>query len=140
MLESDNFQKRDWLIVAGLIALSFIPIVAGTVRLTQLGSGAEVTPDNARFLAAPLPVVLHILSAMVYCVLGAFQFSPTLRRRKPGWHRVAGRVLVPCGLVAALSGLWMAQFYPIGIVRLQALMVLRYTLFGFWLARRWPCS
>ena len=48
--------KADWLIPAGLIALSFIPIAAGI------------------------------------------------------W-----RMLVPCGLVVALSGLWMTQFYPTGI-------------------------
>ncbi len=104
--------KPEWLIPAGLIALSFIPVASGTVRLVQLGSGAEITPDNARFFAAPVPVVLHIISATIYCVLGAFQFSSGFRRRKPNWHRAAGRILVPCGLVAALSGLWLTQFYP----------------------------
>ena len=107
--------KADWLIPAGLIALSFIPIAAGTFRMVQLGVGAQITPDNARFFAAPLPVVLHIISTVIYCVLGAFQFSPNFRRRKPNWHRAAGRMLIPCGLVAALSGLWMTQFYPRGI-------------------------
>jgi len=104
--------KPDWLLPAGLIALSFIPVVAGTFRVVELGGGAAITPENARFFAAPWPVVLHILSAVVYCVLGAFQFSPGLRRRQPHWHRAAGRVLVACGLIVALSGLWMTQFYP----------------------------
>ena len=104
--------KSEWLIPAGLIALSFVPVAAGTFRLAQLGGGAEITPDNARFFAAPLPVVLHIISVSLYCVLGAFQFAAGFRRRKPNWHRAAGRILVPCGLIAALSGLWMTQFYP----------------------------
>ncbi len=56
--------------------------------------------------------MLHIISVSFYCVLGAFQFAPGFRRRKPKWHRAVGRILVPCGLVAALSGLWMTQFYP----------------------------
>ena len=103
--------KSEWLIPAGLIALSFIPIVAGIFRVVGLGSGVEITADNARFFAAPLPVVLHIISTVIYCVLGAFQFSPSFRRRKPNWHRAAGRILIPCGLVVALSGLWMTQFY-----------------------------
>jgi len=107
--------KSEWLTPAGLIALSVVPVVAGTFRLVQLGVGAEITPDNARFFAAPLPVVLHIISVTIYCVLGAFQFAPGFRRRKPNWHRAAGRILVPCGLVAALTGLWMAQFYPPGV-------------------------
>jgi hypothetical protein len=65
--------KSDWIIPAGLIALSFIPIVAGIFRVVQLGAGAEIVPENARFFAAPLPVVLHIVSSVIYCVLGAFQ-------------------------------------------------------------------
>ncbi len=104
--------KSEWFNPAGLIALSFVPVLAGTFRLIQLGGGADITPDNARFFATPLPVVLHIISVTIYCVLGAFQFAPGFRRRRPDWHRVAGRVVVPCGLVAALTGLWMAQFYP----------------------------
>jgi uncharacterized membrane protein len=105
-------DKSEWLIPTGLIALSFIPIVAGTFRVVELGSGAEITPDNARFFEAPLPVVLHIISTVIYCVLGAFQFYPSFRRRKPNWHRVAGWILIPCGLFVALTGLWMTQFYP----------------------------
>ena len=104
--------KSDWLIPTGLIALSVVPVLAGTFRLVEFGGGAEITPDNARFFAEPVPVVLHIVSVTIYCVLGAFQFAPGFRRRKPNWHRAAGRILVPCGLVAALTGLWMAQFYP----------------------------
>jgi hypothetical protein len=107
------YTKADWLIPAGLIALAFIPIVAGTVRLVALASGAAATPENVRFVADPAPVVLHIISVAIYCVIGAFQFAPGLRRRHLRWHRVAGRVLVPCGLVAALSGLWMALTYAI---------------------------
>ncbi len=104
--------RREWLVPTLLIMLSAVPVAAGTVRLAQLAGGAEITPDNARFFAAPLPVVLHIISVTHYCVLGAFQFAPGFRRRKPNWHRAAGRILVPCGLIAALSGLWLTQFYP----------------------------
>jgi uncharacterized membrane protein len=75
--------------------------------------GAEITPENARFLASPIPVVLHIVGAAVYIVLGAFQFLPSIRRNNPGWHRRAGRLLVVSGLVAALSALWMTHFYPL---------------------------
>lgn len=104
--------KRQWLVPAGLLLLGLVPVLAGAARVTELTGGAQVTPDNARFFASPVPVLVHIVGATVYCVLGACQFAPGFRRRRPGWHRVAGRVLVPCGLAAALSGLWMALFYP----------------------------
>ncbi|WP_202805068.1 DUF2306 domain-containing protein, partial [Arthrobacter sp. TB 26] len=62
--------------------------------------------------ASPVAVVVHIISAILYAVLGAFQFSAGFRRRRPGWHRSAGRVLVVLGLAVALSALWMTLFYP----------------------------
>ena len=110
-------NRAGWLIPSGLIALAFIPVVAGMVRLTLLASlftgGGPLTPDNARFFGSPVPVVLHIVSVTLYSLLGAFQFAPGLRRKRPDWHRAAGRVVVVAGLVAALSGLWMAIFYAI---------------------------
>ena len=105
--------KRDWPIVTGLIVLSLIPVAAGMVRLVLLAGHPAVTPDNARFVTMPLPVILHIIGATIYCMLGAFQFAPRLRARYPRWHRMAGRVLVIAGLIAALSGMWMAQLYAI---------------------------
>jgi uncharacterized membrane protein len=102
----------EWLVVAALLVLSAIPVAAGAFRLTQLAGGAAITPANARFFASPLPVALHIVSASLYAILGAFQFGTGLRRRRPGWHRAAGRLLVACGMLVGLSGLWMTLFYP----------------------------
>lgn len=103
---------RDRLVPAGLITLSLVPVLAGAARVAQLTGGATVTSDNARFFASPAPVLVHIVGATLYALLGAFQFSRGFRRRRPGWHRVAGRLLVVCGLAVALSGLWMTAFYP----------------------------
>jgi uncharacterized membrane protein len=105
----------EWLVTIGLILLALIPVLAGTVRVGQLTIGVDttpVTPENARFFAAPLPVIIHIIGATVYALLGAFQFASGFRLRYPRWHRRAGWLLVPSGLAASLSGLWMAHFYP----------------------------
>ncbi len=111
--------KPDWPIPAALLALTAVPFVAGIARLVSLAAGTAITPENARFIAMPLPVVLHIISATLFCILGAFQFAPGFRRRRPGWHRIAGRVLVASGFVVGLSGLWMTQFYPLRLQHLQ---------------------
>ena len=121
----DSSARGDWLMIALLIVLSAVPVAAGAARLIELGSGAEFTPDNARFFAAPLPVILHIVSVTLYCVLGALQFSPGLRRRNLGWHRKAGRLLIPSGLIAAVSGLWMSRFYELPPHDGTALYVMR---------------
>jgi hypothetical protein len=44
-----------------------------------LSGSAEITLANARFFASPLPVVVHIVSASVYAILGAFQFASGFR-------------------------------------------------------------
>jgi len=82
------------------------------MRLFDLAGGPQLLPANPRITASPVPVVVHIVCAVVYAILGAFQFSHGLRRRWPGWHRMAGRVLVVLGLAVAFSALWMTQFYP----------------------------
>src|SRR5262245_1172511 len=105
-------NKTEWLIPAALLFLSIVPVLAGFARIVELSSRADITPDNARFFASPIPVVIHLVSVTIYSLLGAFQFAPSFRRQKNGWHRLAGRILVPSGLAAALSGLWMTQFYP----------------------------
>ena len=94
---------------AGLLALAFIPVVIGSIRVVQLLGGPAGMEPDARFEAAPTAVVVHLVASIGYAVLGAFQFSPRLRRR--GWHRRAGRVLVPLGLVVAGSGLWLTLLY-----------------------------
>jgi hypothetical protein len=123
--------RTRWLVPASLIFLSLVPIIAGASRLTEL-TGGQVTPDNARFFDSPVPVLIHIPTVTVYLVLGAFQFVPPLRRGKrgrPSWHKVAGRILAPTGLLAALSGLWMAVFYDLPPLDGPLLLVLR-LLFG----------
>ena len=104
--------RAIWLVPAALILLSIIPLIFGVVRF-----------------ASPLPVILHIVGAGVYALLGAFQFVSRLWRRGTGWHRWAGRLLVPCGLIVGLSGLWMTHFYPRPEGASDLLYVLR-LLFG----------
>jgi len=108
-----NTIAHPWRVPLALFALSLVPVVAGSIRLAGLATGAEVAPESSRFAASPLPVALHIASATPYCLLGAFQFSAGVRRRWPRWHRNAGRALGALGLVAALSGVWMAARYEI---------------------------
>jgi hypothetical protein len=103
--------RREWFAPAGLLLLSAVPALAGSVRLAELASDPVVTAENARFVTQPLPVVVHIVCVMTFSMLGAFQFVPSLRRRR--WHRPAGRVLAPAGLGVALTGLWMTAFYDL---------------------------
>lgn len=112
MFKAVRSNYRGWVIPCSLILLTLVPAAAGISRILELTSGATATARNARFIAAPFPVVLHILSVIPFSILGTFQLSPVIRKGKPGVHRALGRGLIPLGLMAALTGLWMTVFYP----------------------------
>lgn len=119
--------RRDWWIPASLLLLAAVPSASGVARLVDLSGGR--TEENARFFDLPLPILVHIIGATTYLVLGAFQLMPSLRRRRPRWHRWSGRVLVPAGVAGGLSGMWMAAWSDLPSYDNQALMWLR-LLFG----------
>ena len=113
---------RTLLVPASLLALGLVPVIAGLVRLAGLMTG-QAAADDARFFENPLPITLHILAVIPYSLLGALQFAPALRRR--AWHRAVGMALVPLGLFAALTGLWMTHFYPWPVGDGEAVYVMR---------------
>jgi uncharacterized membrane protein len=104
-------RERSWLVPTALVALSAIPLTAGTLRLVQLAGGPAVLPADDRFAGFPLPLVLHVVGAAVYAIAGVLQFVPRFRRRHLAWHRRVGRLLAVAGLLVAVSALWMTLFY-----------------------------
>ena len=96
---------------AFLLMLAVIPLLAGTFRVIQLLGGPELIPADHRFADAPLPLVIHIVAAAAFLVVGTFQLVPRFRRRNRAWHRRAGRVVFVAGLLVAGSALWMTLFY-----------------------------
>jgi hypothetical protein len=109
-----------WRVPFALVLLGALPVVAGIVRAAELASHPAVTADNARYVSLPLPILLHIYGGVPYLVLGAFQFVPSLRRR--GWHRVTGRLLIPCGLAVGVSGVWMTLRHDLVAVEKSLLL------------------
>lgn len=108
-----------WLAVTGLLFLSVIPVIGGVVSL-----GAAAAEPEAWSVPASVAMVAHIVSMSVFCLVGAFQFSPALRTRRR-WHRTSGRALLPAGFVAALAAMWLAVFFggppeelPLAMIRL----------------------
>jgi uncharacterized membrane protein len=81
------------------------------IRVLELAGGPQIAPENPRAWFAPAPIILHILSSSLFCVLGALQFLPSLRRQRLAAHCAIGRVIAAAGCVSALTGLWMTHFY-----------------------------
>jgi cytochrome bd-type quinol oxidase subunit 2 len=111
-----------------LIALSAVPLTAGTLRLVQLAGGPQVFPADHRFVGFPVALVAHIVGAAVFAVVGAFQLAKRIRRRHRAWHRRAGRVVAVAGLVVSGSALWLTLGYPAQPGTGELLFVLRLVL------------
>jgi len=106
---ADRDRTRSWPVPVAMAVLSAVPLTAGTLRLVQLAGGPAVMPADHRFSGIPVALVLHIVGAAVFALIGALQFVPRLRRRS--WHRRAGRALAVAGLVVSGSALWLTFFY-----------------------------
>jgi uncharacterized membrane protein len=103
----------DWKIPLTLLLVSAIPFVAGIARIAGLAGNSTISPENARFVAEPLTIILHIIGASLFSILGALQFSTQLRLRKQAWHKISGRIAVASGIVCSVSGFWMTVRYSI---------------------------
>lgn len=108
LLPSPPRTRRDGWIPTVLLVWAAVPALSGVLRVTDLAGGR--TTENARFFDLPAPILVHIVGATAFLVLGALQMWPSFRRRRPRWHRWSGRVLVPAGVAGGLAGMWMAAF------------------------------
>jgi hypothetical protein len=106
-----TLTKSEWGFLTLIFIYSAIPVMGGLIRLLELAGGPAIAPENLRALANPLPISIHLLSSGLFCCLGALQFLPNLRRRKPKAHRIIGRSVAMTGILSAVSGLWMTHFF-----------------------------
>jgi len=130
-----SVSSREWMFLAIILIYSFVPTFGGLFRIAELLGGPAIIPANPRALAHPLPIVLHILSSFLFCLLGALQFLPSMRRYHLGLHRMMGRVVAAAGCMSALTGLWMTHFYAFpqelqGSLLYWARMALSLSMFG----------
>jgi len=110
-------RRSEWVLLAFILIYSFVPTVGGLIRVLELAGGPAIAPPNPRALADPLPITAHILTSFVFCLAGAIQFLPGIRRRNPASHRINGRVVAIAGCMSAATGLWMTHVYtfPAGL-------------------------
>lgn len=123
-------KMREWKISSLLIFLSIVPILAGINRVAGIASEIPISEENIRFISSPFPIILHISCATLFCLFGAFQFATEFRRVHLSLHRYLGRILVPCGLLSALTGIWMTVVYDIPIAQQGKILYIARVLVG----------
>ncbi len=113
-----RFTRTNWLVPLSLLTLGSLQVLSGAFQLTliqqgPLSDGAENMFVSEHYFKMPLPIVLHIVSGIVFSLLAPFQFAVPVRKRWPRWHRWSGRVVAVSGLLVALSALWMNAVFPV---------------------------
>ena len=106
-----TLKRSEWFLLIFILVYSFIPAFGGLVRVVELAGGPAIIPQNPRALENPLPIVIHLAASSLFCVLGALQFLPSIRRTRPATHRSIGRITMVAGCLSAASGVWMTHVY-----------------------------
>ena len=109
VLAHDRAPPPGWLAPAGLILLSLVPVVGGALPPHRARGRRRSSPRTTRG-SSPRRSRSSRTSSAPPCYCCSARSSSCRRCAGGRWHRVAGRILVPAGLLAALSGLWMALF------------------------------
>lgn len=117
---------RPWLVAAALALFALVPVLARL--LVALAGGPSAASADPPSVASSVALIVHAATGTLFTVLGAFQF-PTALRRRSAWHPRVGRLLLPLGMTAALSALWLTLFYSHTDGTEQLLYVFR-LLFG----------
>lgn len=128
-------SRREWTFIAVVLIYSAVPSLGGLLRVAELLGAGATLPENPRATALPGPIGVHVLSSFVYCLLGALQFLPTVRRKHLALHRKTGAVVVVAGCLSALTGLWMTHYYAFptelqGVALYWVRMVLGFSMVG----------
>lgn len=79
------------------------------MRVFELMGGAELMPENPRAHEAPIVIGLHIIGSSAFCLLGALQFLPSIRRHHRNLHKNLGRIAGVGGCISAITGLVMTH-------------------------------
>ena len=130
-----------WMAVAFLAFVGLAVAARRTIVLLTPGPAAHATSENpavnldAHFLNERVLVLTHVVPAMLFMVLGPFQFVRRLRAKHPRLHRWSGRVFLAASAVVGITGLRLALGDTVGGLDEKAAIFLFGTLFLIALAK-----
>ena len=73
----------------------------------------DLDPFNDRYTAHPYQTLVHMISGIVFSILGPMQFASPIRNQFPRIHRISGRIFLPFGIIAGVAALIMGLSFPV---------------------------
>jgi len=125
------------LLLAMIGLLSVAGRLISVTRFLAFGEIAPTPPDfplaaelDGRYYHAPYLTLAHILTGLLFMVLGPIQFLPAVRNRWIGFHRWSGRVWMVAALVGGITALVFVWRLPVfGSLSTKVGVVVTATLF-----------
>lgn len=107
----------NWPVVIMLLLAGALPALPGIYIVAVILQGAPADGSQhsfvrAHYFASPAPILIHAIAGIIFAAVMPFQFSPSLRQRRPNWHRRGGRATILSACVMALSAFWMIAVFP----------------------------
>ena len=101
----------------GIALLGAVPALPGAFVLAGILQGSNTSGFlhdmvQPHYFVSPEPIVVHIASGILFCILAPFQFSTRLRMRYRKLHRNAGRVAMVAGFLFALTAVVLMGWPP----------------------------
>ncbi len=107
-------ERVGWFFVAAMLLTGLSSVFARMFFMGETaGTPAEAhDPFNVRYVLNPLATWLHLLPALCIAAAGPLQFIRRVRNKQRKLHRVSGRVYLICGVIGAVSGLYLGAVHP----------------------------
>jgi hypothetical protein len=123
------------LILALLVA---IPVALSVVRLMWFANGADPMAeamDTPHFANVPIPIIAHVASGSLFCLIAIVHLTPELRLASRRLHKTLGYIASISGVLAALSAMVMVLSTQLVLSQRQ-----RLTSSGSALPPSWACA
>ncbi|NND82091.1 MAG: DUF2306 domain-containing protein [Gammaproteobacteria bacterium] len=134
-----NASRLGWC-ASGLLILILITFTI--IRTLDLTTGTR--PDNlfeARYFDFPVVTFVHMFTGLAFLVFAPLNFSQKFRSRYLPLHRLIGRILLACALVAGVLGILSALVLPVfGGVASETASWFFGLLFLFAISRAYWCA
>lgn len=115
-METSIRDSRNILTVAGSVAVGLAVLLMAivTVQRFSLNAADPALTDefNAHYVDHPWLGFMHVVPGLLFLMLGALQFIPQVRRKRPGVHRWIGRFLVGVALILGVNALIISFVFP----------------------------
>ena len=131
-------SKLSWPTIWLLIVI--LLVFAGIRAFGMFGNTAEQNAFEIRYLDHPIIASIHMVAGLLFVVFAPFQFSKKFRTGNLNRHRMIGRVLMICALIAGAYGIISGMQLPVygGLASASAVWFFG-PIFLFSVMRAWWC-